>query len=72
MDGESFRIMCFLNTELWSSEFIELDVCGRPLFTNLVTNTACIYSIYVLVLFYLCSDKISPQAPVLDSIGVIL
>ena len=27
----------FLNTKLWSSKFIELDVCGRPLFTNPVT-----------------------------------
>ena len=37
--GESFRLICFLNTELWSSEFIELDVCGRPLFANPVTFT---------------------------------
>ena len=30
VDGESFRLICFVNTELWSSGFIELDVCGRP------------------------------------------
>ena len=34
VDGKSFRLMCFLSTELWFSEFIELDVCGRPLFAN--------------------------------------
>ena len=34
MDGESLSL---LNTKLWSSKFIELDVCGRPLFANLVT-----------------------------------
>ena len=37
MDGENFRLICYLNTKLWSSKFIELDVCGRPLFANPVT-----------------------------------
>ena len=37
MDGEKFRLLCYLNTELWSTKFIELDVCGRPLFANPVT-----------------------------------
>jgi len=32
MDG---RVSCI--TKLCSSKFIELDVCGRPLFINLVT-----------------------------------
>ena len=32
VDGESFRLICFVNTELWSSEFIEFDVCGKPPF----------------------------------------
>ena len=31
-------LLCFLNTELRSSNLIELDVCGRPLFANLVTD----------------------------------
>ena len=38
MDGEIFRFICYLHTELWSSKFIELDVCETPLFTNPVTN----------------------------------
>ena len=36
-DGEIFRLICLINAELWSSKFIELDVCGRPLFANPVT-----------------------------------
>ena len=35
--GEMFRLICYLNTELWSPTFTELDVCGRPLFANPVT-----------------------------------
>ena len=35
--GELFRLICYLNTELWSPTFTELDVCGRPLFANPVT-----------------------------------
>ena len=35
--GEIFRLICYLNTELWSPTFTELDVCGRPLFANPVT-----------------------------------
>ena len=27
IDGENFRLVSFLNTKLWSSKFIELDVC---------------------------------------------
>ena len=39
--------MCYLNTKLWSSKFIELDVCGRPLFANPVTYTVMWFSIKV-------------------------
>ena len=35
--GESFRFVCILIAKLWSCNFIELDVCGRPLLANLVT-----------------------------------
>ena len=37
MDEGNFRILPFLNTKLWSSKFIELDVCGQLLFANPVT-----------------------------------
>ena len=37
MDGENVRLICYLNTKIWSSKLIELDVCGRPLFANPVT-----------------------------------
>jgi len=30
--------VCALKAKLQYYEFIELDVCGRPLFTNLVTK----------------------------------
>ena len=31
MAGESFSFICLFTTKLWSSKFIKLDVCGRPL-----------------------------------------
>ena len=37
MDGKNFRFICYLNTTLWSSKFIKLDVCGRPFLANPVT-----------------------------------
>ena len=37
IDVEYFRFVCALNPKLHSSKFIELDVCGRPLFANPVT-----------------------------------
>ena len=38
MDREIVSFVSFLNMKLSSSKFIELDVCGRPLFANPVTN----------------------------------
>jgi len=35
--GENFRFVCVLKLKLQSFKFIELDVCGRPLFVNPVT-----------------------------------
>ena len=35
--GTSFSFVCLLIMKLWSSKFIQLDVCGRPLFANPVT-----------------------------------
>ena len=35
--GKSFKLVSYLNTELWSFKVRKLDVCGRPLFANLVT-----------------------------------
>ena len=43
MDGEHFRLVSFLNTKLWCSKFIELDVCGRPHFANPVTYAFKVY-----------------------------
>ena len=37
MSGESSSFVSVLTTKLWSSNFIKLDVCGRPLFANWVT-----------------------------------
>ena len=34
MVGENYGFVSFLNITLWSSKFIEFDVCGRPLFVN--------------------------------------
>ena len=38
IDRENFKLVSSLITKLWVSKFIELDVCGRPLFANPVTN----------------------------------
>jgi len=45
-DGENFRPVWHLNAKLWSSNFKELDVCGRPLFANPVYCVAivCLFS----------------------------
>ena len=37
IDVENFSFVCALKPKLQSSKFIELDVCGRPLFANPVT-----------------------------------
>ena len=37
IDEKIVRLVSFLNTKVWSFKFIELDVCGRPLFANPVT-----------------------------------
>jgi len=42
MTGASFRFICLLITKLWSLKFNKLDVCGRPLFANPVTNCKCL------------------------------
>ena len=42
--GESFfKLVSFLKAKLWSFKVRKLDVCGRPLFANSVTNNGCIY-----------------------------
>ena len=38
IDRQNCKLVAFLITKLWVSKFIELDVCGRPLFANPVTN----------------------------------
>ena len=38
VDGANCRVICFFITEIWFSKFIELDVCGRPIYANPVTN----------------------------------
>ena len=38
MDDGNFRFILLLITKLCPSMFNELDVCGRPLFANPVTN----------------------------------
>ena len=35
--GESFKLVSYLSTKLWSFKIRKLDVCGRPLFANSVT-----------------------------------
>jgi len=36
--AENCRLACLLRIKLWSSKFIELDVCRRQLFANPVTS----------------------------------
>ena len=38
MVENNFSFMCCLITKLWPFKFVELNVCGRPLFAILVTN----------------------------------
>ena len=38
-DWTKFQLRMFLIAKFWPSKFIQLDVCGRPLFANPVTNT---------------------------------
>ena len=46
MDRAIFSFVSFLNTKLWSSMFIELDVCGRLFFANLVTYSVSTVDTY--------------------------
>ena len=32
-----------MNTKLWHSKFIELDVCGRPLFAHIIFHLFLLY-----------------------------
>ena len=50
-DGQIFKALCLLIMELWFSKFIELNVCGIPLFANPVTyiNTVNVCSVQCLV-----------------------
>ena len=49
-----FRLICFLNTELQCSELIELDVCGRPIVANPVTNGAMEECISTISFIFSC------------------
>ena len=50
MARKTFSIVTCMVIKLWVSKFIELDVCGRPLFENPVTYLSGSYCPRILLI----------------------